>query len=470
MRELSVSEQRYQAVLAVIKDGETVVSVAARFGVSPCRGVGGASIHFGVGQGGLLMAKRRGFFAEMQHQAKLAEQKRLADQRQQFAAIKRAEQAQRAADRAQAAAARASEQDRKRLEREAAQAHAEARQAEADELSAILQDQYAELDALLSDTLDVDDFVDLESLRVTVEHPPFPREDLRSPLPAPAPIPDPPLPVKREPAPVKALFGRKQKEADAVAAAEQQYARDYWAWKEAADALPARRDAQAAEYQAAAARREALLAAETQKYQSECAVREKEVAEQNEELDGLIAGLGYGTVEAVQEYVSIVLANSVYPEWFPVTHAATFEPSTAELQLRVLIPAPDKVPSIKHYKYTRSSDEIAPVAATQKDAKERYSSIVTNVALRSLHEVFEADRRALIKTISLELGTETISPATGQPTYVPFVAVASSRSEFDKLDLSAVVPAATLDHLGAAVSKNPQGLAPVAAGGVRRAR
>jgi transposase InsO family protein len=34
MRELSVSEQRYQAVLAVIKDGETVTSVATRFGVS----------------------------------------------------------------------------------------------------------------------------------------------------------------------------------------------------------------------------------------------------------------------------------------------------------------------------------------------------------------------------------------------------------------------------------------------------
>ena len=33
MRELSVSEQRYQAVLAVVSDGETVSSVAARFGV-----------------------------------------------------------------------------------------------------------------------------------------------------------------------------------------------------------------------------------------------------------------------------------------------------------------------------------------------------------------------------------------------------------------------------------------------------
>jgi len=34
MRELSVAEQRYRAVLAVIQDGETVVDVAARFGVS----------------------------------------------------------------------------------------------------------------------------------------------------------------------------------------------------------------------------------------------------------------------------------------------------------------------------------------------------------------------------------------------------------------------------------------------------
>src|SRR4051812_17341265 len=34
MRELSMAEQRYQAVLAVIGDGETVTEVAARFGES----------------------------------------------------------------------------------------------------------------------------------------------------------------------------------------------------------------------------------------------------------------------------------------------------------------------------------------------------------------------------------------------------------------------------------------------------
>ena len=34
MREISVAEQRYEAVRAVIADGETVTDVAARFGVA----------------------------------------------------------------------------------------------------------------------------------------------------------------------------------------------------------------------------------------------------------------------------------------------------------------------------------------------------------------------------------------------------------------------------------------------------
>lgn len=416
------------------------------------------------------MARRRGFFAELQHQAKLAEQRQQAALRQQSQAVKRAEAAQRAAERAAAAAARASEQDRKRLEREAAQTHAEARQAEAAELTAELNGRFVELDEILSATLDVDDFVDLESLRAVVTHPPFPREDLRVPIPAPAAIPDPPLPVKREPEPVKGLLGRKQKAADALAAAEQQYATDYWAWKAATDELPARRAAQEAAHQAAESARQTALTEALAQYEAESATREKDVAEQNESLDQLISGLAYGTVDAVQEYVGIVLANSIYPEWFPVSHSATFEPTTAELSLRVLIPGPEAIPAIKSYRYTKAADKITPVAATQKETKDRYLRVVHNIALRSLHEVFEADRRGLIASISLELGTETISPATGQPTYVPFVAVAARREEFDALDLSAVVPAATLEHLGASVSKNPYGLVPAIAGGVRRAR
>lgn len=388
--------------------------------------------------------------------------------REQAARARRTEQAQRAAERAHVAAARASEADRKRLERAAAEAHVAAKLAEVDDLNADLRIRYETLDSLLQATLDVDDYVDLETLRAVVDHPVFDRPDLRVPVAAPSPTPDPPLPVKRVPDQVKALFGKKKKEAEALGAAEQQYAADYFAWQAAVAELPAKRAAQQEQHAAAEQRRVEQLAVATEKYEAECAVREKDVAEQNEALDQLIGGLGYGVAEAVQEYVGIVLANSVYPEWLPISHAATFEPASAELAIRVLIPGPSSFPSTKHFKYVKSTDEITEVVGTQKDVRERYASIVHNVALRTLHEVFEADRRGIFKSISLELGTQTTNPATGRPAYVPFVAVATERERFEEIDLSGVVPELTLGHLGAALSKNPQALVPAVASGVRR--
>lgn len=413
------------------------------------------------------MARRRGFLAEMQHQARLSQQRQAAAQRQHAAAVRQAEAARRASERAYAQAARASEAERKRLEKEAADAHVAAQLAEVEQLNVELSEHYQELDGLLAATLDVDDFVDLESLREQAVHPPFPREDLRVPIAATV-IPDPPLPVKLAPAPVTGMFGRKQKEAAALAAVEQQYANDYWAWKAASDSLPERRAEAQRQHEAAEQNRLSALAAETAKYEAECAARDAEVALKNQALDALIAGLGYGTVDAVQEYVGIVLANSVYPEWFPVTHEAEFDPATAELTLRVDLPAPDVVPSIRCYKYTKASDEITPVQATQKDTKDRYAAVVHNVTLRSLHEVFEADRRGLIKSIAVEVGVDSTDPATGRPARISLAAVATSRDRFAELDLSNVVPAATLAHLGAVVSKNPHGLVGIDPAGVRR--
>lgn len=415
------------------------------------------------------MGRKRGFFAEMQHQAKLAEQRQLAATRQQEAAAKRAEQAKRAATRAQAAAQRASDADKKRMEREAAAAHVAAMQAQVDSMNVKLNEYYEELDTLLSATLQVDDFVNLEDLRATVTHPRFKHDELRQPTPRPSPIADPRPPAWREPAKPTGLFGRKKKLANAQAEAEAEYAQKYSQWQAYVGSLPRLRAEQEAQFSAAENARITQLANAEAQYEKECADRELEVRQQNTALDELIAGLGYGTVSAVQEYVGIVLANSVYPEDFPVTHDSTFDPSSAELQLQVNIPDPDSLPTTKAFKYVKASDELAETQLSQKALKDRYLGIVCSIALRSLHEVFEADRRALIQSISLELGTNTTDPATGHDTFIPFVAVASSRGAFESIDLSGVVPSATLQHLGAVISKNPYGLVRADGSGIRRA-
>jgi restriction system protein len=132
-------------------------------------------------------------------------------------------------------------------------------------------------------------------------------------------------------------------------------------------------------------------------------------------------------------------------------------------------PGPESIPEIKGYRFTKATDEITATSLSQKLCRDRYAGAVYQVALRSIHEVFESDRRGLIKTISLEVGTEAVDPATGRETYVPFVVVGAEREAFLTFDLSAVIPALTLDRLGAALSKNPYGLVAAETSGVRRA-
>lgn len=408
------------------------------------------------------MGRRRGFFAELQHQNQLAAKQRAqaerAAAREYARAVREAEQAQRRAERAAAQALRASVAEQKAAEKEAKRLHLEARAAEVELLNAQIAEVGAELDSILAATLDVDDYVDLDSLRVVVEHPPFDAGGLDAPTPAPAPLSAPPEPVFVEPEPPKgfgSIFGGKKKHAEATAAARAAFEADRERWAEEAAAVPARQLAQMEEHAAAERRRNEQLEAARQRYQQECETREAEAAETNDRLDALKAGVAAGHPDAIQEYVAIVLGNSVYPELLDVQHEFEFDPVTRELTLTVLIAPPDRLPQEKAFRYVKASDEIVATPLSKKDLKERYAGIVHQVAVRSLHEIFEADRMAWIRTIALEVGSETADPATGLENRVAFVGVAAEREAFSAFDLSNVVPSATLQHLGAAVSKNP---------------
>ena len=412
----------------------------------------------------------RGLLAELQRQSNNAarerqRQARPADKKHK-AAIRQAEQARKAEKRAQAQLARASEAERKRLAKQAREAHIAAMEAEVERRNLELDEIYQEIDSLLAATLDVDDHIDLNTLRSVAEHPLFDRSDLETTIPAPRPIHDPPEPVGPPPAAstgILGFFGRKKH-----AKAAEAYERALVEWRAELTRLAALRKTAAEEHAGMEAQRLSALEAERARYAAECSARDVAAAEHNKALDELIVNLGYGTSDAVQEYLAIVLSNSVYPSHFPVKHEFQFDPATAELRLQALVPGPDNVPDTKAYRYTKSSDEITSTSLSQKACRDRYNGAVHAVALRSVHEVFEADRRGIVKTISLEVGTETIDPATGREAYIPFVATGAERDSFLEFDLSSVVPAATLAHLGAAISKNPFGLAPADAAGIRR--
>ena len=415
----------------------------------------------------------RGFFAELQHQAKVAAREQAKAQREEERrhkdAVRATEQAQKVAERAAKQLARARAAEHKRLEKEAKEAHVAAMDADVERLNLELELVYEEIDSLLAATLSIDDYVDLEALKVVAEHPAFDRVDLEVASPSQVTVSDPPEPMfAPPPAPMglRAFFGKK-KHAKAVEKAQAAHECAVAAWHADLAKIASAHELATKKHAETEAQRMADLERERARYDHECSKREADAEEHNEAIRVLIADLGYGTVEAVQEYISIVLSNSVYPDHFPVEHDFEFDPATAELRLQVRVPSPDSLPDTKSYKYARSSDEITKSTLSQKARKDRYSEAIHQVALRSLHEVFESDRRGIIKTVSLEVGTFTTDPATGRDRFILFVATGAEREAFLELNLSNVVPIATLVCLGASISKNPFGLVAADASGIR---
>ena len=123
------------------------------------------------------MARGGGLFAEINRQiqqdARRREQQQRQTAREQAAAQRRAEQAAKAANRARAQAERVRIAEQKSADREAKRLHIESMEAEVSARNAALTSTYNEIDGILAHTLEVDDYVDLETLRQVVEHPPF---------------------------------------------------------------------------------------------------------------------------------------------------------------------------------------------------------------------------------------------------------------------------------------------------------
>jgi restriction system protein len=375
-------------------------------------------------RGGVIVQIQR----EMARQARAAERTQVAYVRDQQRAHREAERAYKAAQREVAADAKRSKE-----------LYAEARLAEVAAANADLAAKLGDLTGLLTSTLDVDDFIDIAKLRKAVRHPAFDPGSHGQSIP-------PPLWEQFAPAPptgLGKLFGGKVKYEQAVAAARHQFA------------------AAQGHHQAAERARHGALSHAQARYTEECVAREDEVAAANAGIDAFAAAFAAGDPNAIVEYFDLVLGNSVYPGDFPQHYRLACVPESKQLVVEYDLPTLDVVPTVREYRYVRSKDEITSSARPAKDVKALYASVVAQMTLRTLHELFEADRAGWIDTVVFNGIVSTTDPATGKPVTPCLVTVRTTKDVFADIDLRKVDPLACLVHLNASVSKKPDELAPV---------
>jgi restriction system protein len=407
----------------------------------------------------------KGFVGFAMKAAKAAERDRVrranASIREQNAALKDEAREAKAREASIKRATVYNERDRKTWEKDVKAAHIASQEAEVDLMNAQVNDVFDELDGLLEATIDVDDYIDLKTLLKLEATTPFDRPELEKAAPPPLSPRLPTEPKYREPPQPKGFFGKKKKLAAAIQSETEAHTTAHKKWCKTVTNLQDGHKADLKKHAEGEALRVETLAAEKTRFLSE-------IETHNASIESFITNLSYGDADAIQEYIALVVENSNYPEHFPVRHDFSFDPSTAELNMQVSIPSPNEFPSVKSYKYVKASDEIRATNLSAAEQKRRYCSAIYQVAIRSLHEVFEADRRDLIQTISLEVGTIEKVPATGKTEFLPFVGVSAGKGPFMEFDLSGLVPLATLKHLGAAISKDPLNLVSVEVKGIRK--
>jgi restriction system protein len=349
---------------------------------------------------------------------------------------------QRAAERASEQAAKKAEAERRAGERERAAAESAARDEDALSKSAALDQRIAELETLLLSSLTNNPRISFTSLKRSVTIPPLNLGTLANPVLPPQWDDFEPPPLPR----LQRMFGGSQRYQSELDDAARRFAQ-----------------VQANNQQQEAARRRRVAEAEAA-WKQKIAELQREVDAYNARIDALAIGFREHDRFAVSEYVQMVLDRSPYPTGFPTERHAGYVPESCLLAVEWYLPTVDVVPEYKAYRHIKTRKAVEPVGRPFVETGSLYQSIIAQIALRTLREIFHSTPEDMISTVVFNGRVTTIDPLTGQTIQPHLITLRATREQFAPLilDQPKFQPVACVRrYFFADISPHPEELIPV---------
>ena len=335
-----------------------------------------------------------------------------------------------------------SERERKQLEKEAKQQYIAGRIEEIEEQNEANSSYILELSRILEHTLDIDDTIEFDALRVQDEFPPFtPPQELVMEIPCPNKQ-DFMKRVKPMGFLENALRmkGRYQRE---IQAAEAEYNNAV----EAYDALMCEKKSKLEQLKA--------------EYESNHEAFLRKVQQREQEVCELETAYKSGEPSAIKTYTTMVLERSEYPEGFAKSFRLAYTPESKEMVIEYELPLINVIPIIEEYKYNKSKDNIVEKVRKPNEIKALYRDILAAITIRTIHEVLEADQGNHIQVVVFNGFLTTADPATGREARSCLISVRTTKESFNELNLSRIDKLVCLRNLGAQVSSSPDEQLPV---------
>lgn len=151
--------------------------------------------------------------------------------------------------------------------------------------------------------------------------------------------------------------------------------------------------------------------------------------------------------DGIIQYCRMVLNNSKYPDTFPKEFILDYNSDNKILIVEYVLPSPNELPRLKEVKYIVSTNDFKESLLSETQLLKNYDYTVYKITLRTLYELFKADKEGAIDTIIFNGFVNAIDKATGMIINNCIVSVQVNKIEFNEINLSNVDPKTCYKYL-----------------------
>ena len=165
--------------------------------------------------------------------------------------------------------------------------------------------------------------------------------------------------------------------------------------------------------------------------------------------------------ESIPEYCKMVLSTSKYPGTFPSDASIEFVEESRTIVVDYCLPDIAALPTLKEVKYIATRDAFQEAHVNEAWLNRTYDSVLYQIALRSLYELFQADTANAIDAIVFNGWVNSIDKATGKEVNACILSIQASKSEFMDINLAQVDAKACFRKLKGVAAAKLTALQPV---------
>lgn len=335
----------------------------------------------------------------------------------------------------------------------------------AEERTEQAKSELAKLEGTLEYTLDIDDTVDWEQLKIKTDYPvPKPEKPQIPPKPQAPDLPAEPKSTYHEYQPKfgildKIISSRKQAKLEDAA---RRFKHDHDVWLKNKQAEIERVKKEVEDYNKTINQLQEQWTAVGTKWLTGRKKFIQERDQNNVTIDKKKEKYLSGDLSTVMDYCDIVLTNSNYPDYFPKTYELDYNPENKIMIIDYQLPSPDLIPTVTEVKYVQSSDEYQEKTLSDAQLNKLYDSLLYQIALRTIHELYEADVINGLESVVFNGYVTSIDPATGQEATSCVFSVQANKEEFEQINLASIDPKACFKKLRGVGSSKLHSLTPIA--------